>query len=150
MRSSAVQLRDVDSENWREIVELSVDQSQIDFISSNLFSLAQSKFETCRTPSAIYNLNGILVGFAMYNGRPLPDGSYRISRLMIDAKHQGNGYGAAAAKQIVELLSQVSECKEIKLDYHPENKSASVLWRNLGFVECERVGENIELCLQVN
>ncbi len=38
-----------------------------------------------------------MVGFVMYDDEPLDDGSYRLSFLMIDHRHQGKGYGRQVA-----------------------------------------------------
>lgn len=146
MKNAEIYLREINSESWRECIELCVDESQSNFVSSNLFSLAQSKFETQRISCAIYNSEDVMVGFVMYNDKPLTEGGYRISRLMIDKKHQGRGYGVSAARQVLEILSQISECHEIRLDYHSSNDKAAVLWRGLGFVDCGKLGDNIELC----
>lgn len=155
--SSTVYLASIDAGNWRECIALQVDASQRGFISSNLFSLAQAKYETCRVPCAIYVNGGsgketggdVMVGFAMYNDHPLPEGGFRISRLMIDASQQGNGYGLSAAILVIDKLKQVPSCHEIRLDYHPDNHQAARFWRDLGFVECGRLGDNIELGLKV-
>lgn len=144
-----IELRAIDVENWQACIALRIAESQASFVSSNLFSLAQSKFETCRVPCAIYNASNEMVGFALYNDQPLPGGSYRISRLMIDEKYQGKGYGVAAATKMIDLLSKVSACDKIFLDHHPNNHQAAALWRNLGFVECGNLGENIQLCLSL-
>ena len=63
MPTPTVDLRPVTKENWRECINLKLSADQESFVSSNLFSLAQSKFETCRNPCAIYNDKEEMVGF---------------------------------------------------------------------------------------
>lgn len=143
MKSVFVELREVTKDNWLECVGLETKTDQQRFVSSNLFSLAQSKFEPSRVPCAIYNQRNDLVGFTLYNDTPLKDGSYRLSRLMIDKNYQGRGYGRAAAQAVIERLSNVAGCHEIILDYVPENDIAAKLWKELGFVVFSRYGENL-------
>lgn len=150
MTSSEVYLASIDAGNWRECIELDVDTSQQGFVSSNLFSLAQAKYEPCRVPCAIYNRKGVMVGFTMYNDQPLAEGGYRISRLMIDAAQQGKGYGRSAARLVIDKLRQVPLCHEVHLDHHPQNHRAARFWRKLGFSECGRLVNNIELRLPLD
>lgn len=158
MIESTVYLSNIHAGNWRECIELDVDTSQRGFVSSNLFSLAQAKYETCRVPCGVYVKNDscgdsgceAMVGFAMYNNRSLPEGGFRISRLMIDASQQGRGYGFSAARLVIDKLKQLPLCQEIRLDYHPDNHRAARFWRRLGFVELGRLGDNIELGLKVD
>lgn len=143
MNTDTVELRPVTADNWRQCVALELEPGQTGFVSSNLFSLAQSKFEPCRLPCAIYNSAEQLVGFAMYNHRPLPDGSFRISRMMIDKAFQGRGYSRKAANEIIERMRRIGDCHEIYLDYAPENSAAAGLWGSLGFEVCGKEGSNL-------
>jgi diamine N-acetyltransferase len=105
---------------------------QQNFVAPVAFSLAQSKFEPERVPLAVYD-DDMLVGFLMYNDRPLHDGSYRISRLLIDQKYQGRGYSRQAVLLAVERMRQIPSCKEILIEYSPENTAAAHLYNSLGF-----------------
>ena len=138
-----IELRDVTKTNWLECIRLELNADQKGFMSSNLYSIAQSKFEPCRVPCAICNTQGTMVGFALYNECPLDDGTYRISRLMIDQAYQGHGYGRAAAEAIIARMREIEDCFEILLDYVPSNEAAVRLWRRLGFVDCGREGDNV-------
>ncbi len=143
MRTPFIELRDVIKENWLECISLKLEPHQENFLASNLFSLAQSKFEPCRVPCAIYNDRNEMVGFIMYNDKPLEDGTYRISRLMIARAYQGKGYGRAAALEAIKRLGQITGCQEIILDYAPNNEIAAKLWQSLGFVVFKRDGHNL-------
>ncbi|HEL3623408.1 TPA: GNAT family N-acetyltransferase, partial [Clostridioides difficile] len=86
-------VRIADINNWHDLVSLSVDKSQLDYIESNALSIAESKFITAWVPVGIYDENS-LIGFAMY-GR-LEDDRVWLDRFMIDSKYQGKGYGKAS------------------------------------------------------
>jgi len=131
-----ITLRPITSHNFLECINLELAPGQETWIASNLYSIAQAKVEPCRKSYAIY-AGEELVGFVMYNDEPLEDGTYRLSRLMIDRRHQGKGYGRIVTLEIINRLKQVPECREITLDYVPENLAAAHLYRSLGFETVE-------------
>ena len=149
MSHDTIELREVTKANWLKCTELKLEPSQEGFVSPNVFSLAQSKYEPNRIPCAIYNSEKELVGFTMYNDQPLDDGTYRISRMMIDASYQGRGYSREAALRIIERMKRIEGCLEILLDYAPENVAAAKLWVSLGFEACGREGTNVLARLRV-
>ncbi len=126
-----ITLRDITKDNWRECIDLKVGLGQENFVASNLYSLAESKFEPEWTPLTIYS-GETMVGFTMY-GRDDRDGSYWIIRLMVDAAHQGRGYGRAAMAEVIRRLRALPDCREIKISFAPENIAAEKLYLDLGF-----------------
>ena len=125
-------LRAITRENWYQCAQLQLRPDQQDFVSPVALSLAQSKFEPERVPLAIYD-DDTLVGFIMYNDHPLHDGSYRISRVLVDQEYQGRGYGRQAVLQVIERMQHIPRCKEILIEYSPENPVATHLYTSLGF-----------------
>ncbi len=125
MSHSSIELREVTKKNWLECINLKLGDGQAGFVSSNLFSLAQSKFEPCCVPCAIYNEANEMVGFVMDNDSPLDDGTYRLSRMMIDEAHQGKGYGRAAVIEVLDRMKAIPDCHEIILDYVADNEVAA-------------------------
>ena len=69
------------------------------------------------------------------------DGNYWLYRLMIDARFQGRGYGAAAMQAIVALMRALPGCSSIVLGVEPANVRAASLYRHAGFRER---GDSIE------
>ena len=128
-----VTLQPITKENWYQCAQLQIRSDQHHFVEPVFFSIAQSKFEPERAILAIYHEN-TLVGFVMYNDQPLHDGTYRISRLLIDQKCQGLGYGRAAIIQVLDRLRQIASCKEVLVEYSPDNAAAAHLYSSLGFV----------------
>ena len=47
-------LRPIDAHNWREAIRLGVALEQRSFVASNLYSIAESKFEPEAVPMGIY------------------------------------------------------------------------------------------------
>ena len=124
-------LKEVTSENWEECIELQPNEDQKQFIASNLYSLAQSKFLPTFETLAVYK-DQIMVGFVMFGIDP-DDSQYWVYRLMIDSSHQGNGYGFETMKQVIERIKAKPDATDIMVAYHPENKAAAALYEKLGF-----------------
>lgn len=131
-----VTLRDVTMENFHECIKLNVREEQKNFVAGNTFSLAEAKADGVSNPLAIY-LDDQMVGFIMYDFEPKENRGY-ITRLMIDTRFQGRGYGRAAMQQVIERLRQIPGCREIRTSFAPSNTIAERLYTSLGF---EHTGE---------
>jgi diamine N-acetyltransferase len=131
-----VALKRITVENWQECIELSVKDDQVDFVPSNLYSIAEAQFYPKAVPLAIHNVEGQMVGFIMY-GIDVASGKWKVFRLMIDKAHQGRGYGRAAMEQVVQQLAGRPDCDEILICYNTTNHAARELYADLGFLEQE-------------
>ncbi len=127
-----ITFRPVTRANFSAVVELTVTPEQADFVSPNLYSLAEAAIEPTWTPLAIYARDD-LVGFALF-GRDDETGRWWIMRYMIDAQHQGKGYGTAALLALIDLIVERHGCGELFLGYDPDNDVAERLYTRMGFV----------------
>ena len=123
--------RPVTRENFSAVIELTVMPEQEEFVSPNLYSLAETYLEPTWTPLAIY-AGDQLVGFAMF-GRDDETGRWWIMRYMIDAQHQGRGYGTSALPGLIDLIVERHGCDELFLGYEPSNEVAKRLYARMGF-----------------
>lgn len=114
--------------NWEQASQLELHDYQVDFLPSVLYSLAQSKFENL-FPLGIFE-GEALVGFAMYGEF---DGRCWINRIMVDKAHQEKGIGAAALRQLLDLLRTKSRCREIRTSFSRQNAIAEYFFRSNGF-----------------
>lgn len=139
-----VSLRDVTKENWQECVRLTLAPEQEHFVSSNAYSLAESKFMPTFVPQAIYSRDDAsgtetMVGFVMYgyypDGGPPFGRRHWIFRLMIDRAHQGKGFGRAALRAVLARLEADAACPDVLIGYAPDNAVARKLYLGLGFRE---------------
>ncbi len=131
-----VTLKDVDKTNWDACCNLKLSTKQGGLVAPHMYTIAESEAEPSFVPLAIY-AGDTVVGFAMYGLDP-DDGKYWIYRLMIDVDHQGKGYGKAALKELVKMISKLPDSDEIFAGYKPWNNVAAGLFGELGF---ERTGE---------
>ncbi|MCR8644456.1 GNAT family N-acetyltransferase [Paenibacillus sp. N1-5-1-14] len=129
-----ISLQKVDKNNWRACMKLEVKPEQVNFVASNMFSIAQVQFLENFEAKAIYDAE-TLVGFTMF-GKDEDDGNYWIHRLMIDEAFQGMGYGKKAIELIMEEVRQKDDRTDVLLiSYRPENDLARKLYAKVGFIE---------------
>jgi diamine N-acetyltransferase len=139
-----VSLRQVDSANYREVIELTVAPDQQEFVASNVQSLADAYVYRDAEPYALY-ADDQLVGFALLfplaegaSGGAVPKGAvlrgYILVRLMIDARFQGRGFGRDALAAVVETV-RARGLGTMRLSVVPENVQALEFYRRNGFAE---------------
>jgi diamine N-acetyltransferase len=133
--SKQVTLADVTAGNWEAVIDLELHEEQKELLASNLYSIAQSRFDPCARPRAVY-AGGELVGFLMYD---VPDADDEpqasIYRFMIDKDHQGHGYGRAALELAIGEIRHFPRIKTVSICYMPDNAVAKRFYASLGFVE---------------
>jgi diamine N-acetyltransferase len=129
-----IHLRPITVENWKTCIALTVSDAQKDFVPSNLYSIAEAQFYPEARPYAIYAEDDSMVGFVLY-GRDSFSGLWKVFRLMIDAAHQGKGYGRAAMEWVIAEIAKEPDSDEILICYQNPNQAARTLYTRLGFVE---------------
>ena len=131
-----VRLKDVTEDNWHDVIALRLDAGQEDLVASNLYSIAESKFDPDARPRAVYAGDKV-VGFLMYDAGE-PDDAPRealIYRFMIDRTHQGKGYGRAALACAIDEIRAIGGVSRISISYMPDNPTAKPFYASFGFVE---------------
>ncbi|QRG70439.1 GNAT family N-acetyltransferase [Brevibacillus choshinensis] len=135
-----IQLKPVTRDNWLEALELQVMEEQKSFVPTVAVSLAKVHIKPDGDgveylPFAIYHEES-MVGFIMHAFEEETRDMYWINGFLIDASHQGRGYGKAALLQMIDYITQrFSQCQEVRLTVCPHNESALKLYRRTGFAE---------------
>ena len=155
-----VRLVNVDTDNFEDLIKLTVNDDQKNFVASNIYSLAEAYATNAEgnfaKPFGIY-AGDKPVGFMMIgylkkrNGKEEKDGeeetpdyyygNYLFWRFMIDREQQRKGYGREALKLALDYI-RTFPCGKAEycwLSYEPENEAARKLYRSFGFVEAERM-----------
>ncbi|WP_019243030.1 MULTISPECIES: GNAT family N-acetyltransferase [Bacillus] len=127
----SLRICEVTADNWVEVALLSVDEQQKDFIESNSFSLAQSRFEPQWQSLALYD-DDTIIGYAMC-GKDISNGDVWLDRFMIDQKQQGKGYGKRTLPMLIDYIKKRYQCEKIYLSISPDNKIAQKLYEQFGF-----------------
>ncbi len=143
--SKPVSLREITSKNLKALLTLSVTEEQKKvYPRSNAYSIAEGQYPPDDDPvwiRAIY-AGEVPVGFLMTSEAP-DRGEYFLWRLMVDAKHQGNGYGSRAVELLIERIKASPTAKELVTSHLKDDGDAGTFYQTLGF---EYTGEILDGC----
>ncbi len=130
-------LETITKDNWVKAISLRVREDQVNFVASNAVSLAQLNFLENFHSKGIY-LGEEMIGFALY-GIDEDDHEYWMYRMMIDQKHQGQGYGKEAIQLVIDDIKAIKEDRHqtITLSYEPSNEHAKRIYEKMGFKEID-------------
>ncbi|HMQ30510.1 MAG TPA: GNAT family N-acetyltransferase [Chloroflexaceae bacterium] len=138
--STIITLQAVTAENWRAVGELRVRDEQADYVAPNLYSLVEAAYgfpgelaHLVLTPLAVY-AGLTLVGFTLYNSSPALN-RFFIMRLMVDQRYQGQGYGSAAVRLLLQLFQAHPQATEAAISYNAGNVAARQVYLRCGFEE---------------
>jgi len=126
-------LRPITKDNWETAARLEVREDQRDFITPNVWSIAEAQFHPWTRPLAIYD-GRVMVGFLVY-GKDPQDDQYWLYRFMIDERYQSRGYGKKALLQLIEIIRTLPDAPELNVGYDLENHVAANLYKSVGFIE---------------
>lgn len=136
-----VNLQPITTENYDQCLDLRVDDTQAGFVATNEKSLAEAESDPTLVPLAIYDRAALgylppdipvpMVGFIMYE---LKGGVGFILRVMIDRKHQREGYGRAAVIEAIRRLKLYPEVQLVATSHLRDNDASASLFASLGFV----------------
>jgi diamine N-acetyltransferase len=126
-----VELREITQDSLRAVLDLAVEPEQQPYVATNARSIAEAHFEPRAWFRAVH-ADDVAVGFVMAFRDPPKE--FWVWRFMIDASHQGNGYGRRALELLVGEARQ-DGVKEMKLSYHPGEHSPHSFSTRFGFVD---------------
>ena len=143
---ATVSLREITQETVNSILNLRVTKEQEQFVASNAVSIAQAHFSEDAWFRAIY-ADETPVGFLMLSDQP-DKGEYYLWRFMVDAEHQGKGYGRRALELLIEHVKTRPNAKELFLSHVPGPGSPEGFYHELGFEHTgEQAGEELVMKL---
>ncbi len=136
----------VDRSNWLVMRALKLKPEQETFVSPPVVSLARSQIRIFGEQFEFFPMlimdGDTAVGYVTPACDPASERDYWIDDIMIDAAHQGRGYGRAAMEQAIGwILARYPRCRGVQLTCFRENHSARALYQSLGF---RPTGENDE------
>ena len=137
MEISKVTLREITRETVLDKLRLKVAPEQDNLVAPNSESIAEAYFEKGAWFRAIY-ADETPVGFVMtYEDHERP--FFYLWRYMIDAGHQGKGYGSKALELLIERIKNIPNATEMKLSVVPEDGSAISFYEKFGFEDTGEV-----------
>ncbi len=128
-----ISLRPVNRDNWRDIANLKVSETQREFVAEPCYYLALCCYGNDWHPLAIC-LDEQVIGFMMWAIDPA-DGSCWLGGILVDQGMQGHGYGRQAAQAAIKMLKEEYGHRNFALSYQPTNLVAKNLYSKLGFIE---------------
>ncbi|MER8900039.1 GNAT family N-acetyltransferase [Mesorhizobium sp. M0676] len=128
-----VRLVSLTAANRALVAALQLAADQMDFVASNAESLDEAETDGDARPRVVMAGDRV-VGFLMYEA-PEDDDEARIYRFMIDRVHQGQGYGKAALREVLDEIMRLGHISHVSICYEPGNEAARRLYRAAGFVE---------------
>jgi diamine N-acetyltransferase len=137
---AAVSLREITKDTVRAILGLKVAPGQEHFVASNAFSIAEAHFSDIAWFPAI-SAGETPVGFIMLADDP-DKSEYFPWRLMIDARHQGKGYGRRAVQQLIDYVKTCPGATELLVSYVPGEGSPRDFYMKLGFQDTGRIEDD--------
>ncbi len=159
-----IELRKIDDKNVWEIINLSVDEEQKNFVATNIESIVDA-FTMITSggvalPFGIYD-DDCLVGFVMFGYGSSGDedepiiakNNYCIWRFMIDKKYQRQGFGRKALLASLQYIKSMpcGKADYCWLSYEPDNVAAKKLYSLEGFHENgEMCGDEIVAVLKLD
>jgi diamine N-acetyltransferase len=128
-----VSLRPVSHDNWRNIANLKVSETQREFVAEPCYYLALCCYGNDWHPLAIC-LDEQVIGFMMWAIDPA-DGSCWLGGILVDQGLQKRGYGTHAVQAAITMLREKYGHRNFALSYQPANLVAKHLYSKLGFIE---------------
>ena len=141
---SSIKLSEITEENWMDVADLSVKESQKNYVAPAIGIIARGYvYRDCKARIFVIENNGTIVGVALvreFTEEPL---GYDLQQFMIDQRHQGKGYGSAALKLILDELRKEAHYDHVELCVKKDDIEAIQLYEKHGFVDSGYVDEDM-------
>jgi diamine N-acetyltransferase len=148
----SVTLREITSRNIKEVLALAVkpEQRRV-YPRSNGYSIAEGHYPADDDPvwmRAIY-AGEVPVGFIM-TSEARDRGQYLLWRLMVDARHQGKGYGFRAVELLIERIKALPGARELLTSHLEGDGDAGPFYEKLGFRYTGEIWEGIDHVMKMD
>jgi diamine N-acetyltransferase len=141
-------IREVDRDNWRSALRLSVRPEQQHFIADVVPIAAIALAKAYVRPGGllwmpyVFYASTEMIGFIELAYEPDSVDNYWLFHFFIDAAYQSQGYGKQALLLFLDFLKrQYPGCRSVSLSVHPENVLALRLYTSVGF---QRTGNTLD------
>lgn len=136
-----IHLIDIGPDNWR--TNLKVAESQRNYVANSAVLMARAyAYREQRSRAFFICSDETSVGMGLYYDLP-EYACYDFSQLFIDERYQGNGYGKAATKAVLDAMRKDGKYRKVMLCYIEGNTAAKKLYESFGFVQTDRDEDEI-------
>lgn len=134
---TVMEFRKIDKSNYWDCIELTVDDSQVDFVADNKQSLVEAAYEDGLYVLGIYD-GDTMVGFILYDYDETFPG-WSMSRFMIGKQFQGKGYGKRAVLAFLDYFKKNHNADKLFISVSLDNDVARKMYCDIGFREIKEV-----------
>ena len=139
-----IRLAPITEDNWFEAASLSVKDSQKGYVAPAVGILARGYvYRDCSARVFAIENDGMIVGLALvrdFTDEPL---GYDLQQFMIDARHQGKGYGSAALSLILDELRKEGHFDHVEVCVKKDDAEAIRLYEKHGFTDSGYIDEDV-------
>ena len=139
-----IRLTEITEENWLEVADLSVEESQKGFVAPAAGIIARGYvYRDCGGRVIVIQDDDTIVGAALvreFTEEPL---GYDLQQFMIDRRYQGKGYGTAALRLILDGLREEGHYDHVEVCVNKEDAAAIRLYEKNGFTDSGYVDEEV-------
>lgn len=139
--SHTVSIRPIETEDdlWYAVAECKLTEEQAELVNPAGFSIGRAWLRPAdNLPCVIVGPDGTPIGFILLL-KWLGFGKAFSWSYYIDTRHQGQGFGRAAARLAVQILKAADPDMPVKLSTEVANQRAQRLYRLLGFVQADEL-----------
>ncbi len=124
-------LETVTPDNWR--LDLKVREDQLAFVSDLPHILARAyAYRDCRSQVYIIYKDTMPIGMALYYDVDALQ-NYNLSQFFIDRHYQGQGYGEAATRLLLQKMKEDGKYDKVALCYVEGDTAGRKLYGKIGF-----------------
>lgn len=142
--SELIRLVEITEENWTDFAALSVDDSQKQYLASNIGIIARGYvYRSCRARVIGITCGGAAAGLALVRDLDEEPACYDLQQFMVDRHFQGKGIGSRALKLILDELQQEHKYDCVEVCVKMDDKAALHVYEKAGFTDTGYIDEDV-------
>lgn len=132
-----MEFREIDKDNYRDLMSLELDENQRGFVASASQSLLESLYEEGLIILGIY-FGKIMIGYLLFDyDKEIP--GWSLSRFMIDKKYQNKGFGKIAVREFLNYFKDNIDSDKIYISVNIDNIAAIRIFQSIGFKKVRKI-----------
>lgn len=145
-----LKLIEVNEQNWLDIRNLSVSDSQASFLDSAVGILARGYvYRNNRARVIGIAADETIVGIALVKDLDEEPACYDLQQFMIDRRYQGKGFGTEALRLILSELEKERKYDCVEVCVKKDDAAALRVYEKAGFVDTGYIDDDAPDCLNL-
>lgn len=145
-----LKLIEVNEQNWLDIRNLSVSDSQASFLDSAVGILARGYvYRNNRARVIGIAADETIVGIALVKDLDEEPACYDLQQFMIDRRYQGKGFGTEALRRILSELEKERKYDCVEVCVKKDDAAALRVYEKAGFVDTGYIDDDAPDCLNL-